>query len=68
LNKNNEYRWEVAYYFSYNFLKFTNQFFFIIQWDVPLMYPEFDYKLQKITLNSCTKFTRIKDRSNQIGK
>jgi len=38
-------RWKDLYCFSYNILKFTNQFFFIIIWEVPLMYPEFDYKL-----------------------
>jgi len=37
------------------FWKFTNQSFFIIQWDVPIMYSEFDYKLQKSTLIAYTR-------------
>jgi len=36
-----------TYYFLYKVLKVINQYIFIIQRDVPLMYHEFNYKLQK---------------------
>jgi len=49
-------KWRAAYYFSYNFLKFTNQYFVVIQCDVPFVYHEFDYKLQKSTLIVCTRW------------
>jgi len=35
------------YYFLYKVLKVINQYIFIIQRHVPLMYHEFNYKLRK---------------------
>jgi len=43
-------KWRVVYYFLYNFLKFTTQSFIVIEWNVPLMYHVFNYKLQKSIL------------------
>jgi len=42
-----------AYYFKYNFLKFTYQYFLLSSnWYVPFMYHEFDYKFEKLTLDN----------------
>jgi len=52
VSHNKHRKWGAACYFSYNFLKCTNQSF-IIQMDLLLMYQEFDYKTQKSTLIIC---------------
>jgi len=39
-------------------LKYTDQFLFIIQMDALFMYHKFDYKLQKSTLVTLTRWLR----------
>jgi len=47
---------ELRISFSYNGLKYTDQFLFIIQRDALLMYHKFDYKLKKLTLITFTRW------------